>query len=358
VGGFLTKGYDVSPMIVTLSAGQWVATPVPGGVPELSSVDCFSVGRCVAVGWVSPIGGEQNQKPLVETLQGGTWRAQTLTNSPGSSNTGGQRLFSVSCTSAGSCVAVGFYSTASGFQLPLAATLTGGQWSTAALPVPADAKVSGDVAADLSAIDCPSILSCAAGGFYLTDLSSMNGSVAGALLETLSGGKWTASGYTVPRSQPNVSAVSCSAPSHCNIVGYDGSGGGITWGPPLLLDLSGDAWSDVLVPYPSEIGTSGYAPDILVPDDLQGISCAGNACFAVGTYTTTATYPLIESSTGGAWSALRGPLPGNSAQMPLARLQSVSCPSPSDCAAVGYYYDGATPHSLDQNGLIERLGNP
>ena len=61
----------------------------------------------------------------------------------------------------------------------------------------------------------------------------------------------------------------------------------------------------------------------------------------VGTYENAAgaTEGLIDTETGGTWSAAAGPLPANARTVPSASIDSISCPSDGGCVAVGQYTD-------------------
>ena len=54
-------------------------------------------------------------------------------------------------------------------------------------------------------------------------------------------------------------------------------------------------------------------------------------------YSQRDTQALIEVLSGGAWKALRAPLPSNADAQPHAFLTSVACPGPGFCIAVGSY---------------------
>lgn len=99
----------------------------------------------------------------------------------------------------------------------------------------------------------------------------------------------------------------------------------------------------------------------------QGVSLLSSSCPADGWCVAVGDYPavssnavngvefdagLIESESGGTWSAMAAPLPADaSTTNPEALLESVSCPAVGSCVAVGRYLDsgGAT------QGLVEQL---
>ena len=93
-------------------------------------------------------------------------------------------VFAETCPAAGSCVAVGAYVDASGDQQGLIETLSGGVWTAAAAPLPVNAAANPEAA--VTAVTCFAVGSCVAVGGYLA--KKMEG---GGLVEVLSGDTWT-----------------------------------------------------------------------------------------------------------------------------------------------------------------------
>ena len=129
-----------------------------------------------------------------------------------------------------------------------------------------------------------------------------------------------------------VSAVSCAPSADCAIGGtYDD-----TLGNPQAWVASGHAgtWSNAIA-LPGSITTGGGHSEI------NAVSCAtGNYCVAVG---ETSTDQFSDRATlavdlGGTWQqAMILPGVGTSSSQAL----SVSCPSPGNCAARGFYTDAS-----------------
>jgi hypothetical protein len=87
---------------------------------------------------------------------------------------------------------------------------------------------------------------------------------------------------------------------------------------------------------------AGANPEV----SLDHVSCAsaGN-CSAVGSYFDSSGYwqGLLLSETGGRWTVGTEPvLPADAASDPYPVLYSVSCTSPGNCTAVGYYVDSGS----------------
>jgi hypothetical protein len=299
--------------------------PPPAGVAEseLSGIWCPSAKACVAVGDDS---AGIVTKTLAQTWTGSAW---SVTPTPDRMEPQASDLTGVSCPAPDHCVAVGYYTNASGSS-PLAELWNGKNWSIAPAPSPA-----GTQTASLTAVSCVAANNCVAVG------SSLNGSDTVTLAEAWNGAHWS----IVPT--PNVtgaqasvlSAVSCPAAGHCVAVGYYAASA-VTG--TLAQTWNGQVWS---------IGRTPNAAGSAFTT-LTGVSCpAVNRCVAVGGY-TTAPSPLAIAQTwnGSAWAMKALPSPaGAEGTFPL----DVSCRSATDCAAVGDYYNGT-----DNVPLAEALTGP
>jgi hypothetical protein len=294
---------------------------------------------CVAVGNVLDTAGFS--QPVVETFSNGAWSAAIGpvpgdTATDGGPHTPNAFLFSVDCTSTTSCVAVGRYNNASGNQLAMIDTLNGTTWSSLAAPLPSGAL--GD-SAQLFGISCGSPSACTAVGYYNDTSHFSNG-----LLETLSGGSWTAMRAPEPSGAgsdgdthqfANVTQVSCGSASACVGVGLYTDSTGTTQG--LIESLNAGAWSVIQAPGPSDYSTGG---------DPGTVSCpTATWCTAVGFYSDTTNHlrGLIETLSGGTWTASTAPQPSNSAppSSQYGYLAEIDCPVPGVCMAPGNYDDGS-----------------
>jgi hypothetical protein len=100
----------------------------------LQGVACTSAGNCVAVGYFTD--ATKSTQAMAVAEAGGTWgRASELTLPAGADVSAGAQagLSSVACTSAGNCVAVGFYTDSSGSKdrQAMVASETSGVWGQA-----------------------------------------------------------------------------------------------------------------------------------------------------------------------------------------------------------------------------------
>ncbi len=210
------------PMILTRSAGgSWkeVEAPLPtdaalfpGSGPAIYDLACPKQGDCVAVGAYTTADA---QEALIETETGGTWKA---TRSPLPSEAGtpdpAAELNSVSCTSAGSCEAVGDFQDDNGNEFGLTLVLSQGVWKASKPGLPASVPAADPFA--LIQVVCPAAGDCVAVGGYLDN----NGNLQG-LIYTLSSGKWT--GY-IPHAPTGgttlqLDSVACASATVCNVVG-------------------------------------------------------------------------------------------------------------------------------------------
>jgi hypothetical protein len=338
-------------LLETLSDGKWTATkaPLPAaarsyGKPgvALSSVSCVSVGRCFVVGsYGDPLG--PSEQGLLETLSDGKWTATEAPLPADANRSLTAALGTVSCASAGSCVAAGFYNATSVIGQGLLETLSDGKWTATKAPLPADANR--EFVASLGQVSCAVAGSCVAVGLYNYNPGPKTGNWLGqGLLETLSDGTWTATKAPLPAdassySYPNTDlySVSCAGAGSCVAVGsYDHIGSLNGSGQGLLETLSDGKWTATKAPLPAD--ASSYSSTTPPGANLYSVSCAGaGSCVAVGAYDLFGSdlgQGLLETLSDGKWTAIKAPVPagGN-----VAALFSVSCSENGSCAAAGSY---------------------
>jgi hypothetical protein len=190
----------------------------------LFSVACASGGGCEAVGWYSNAKGVQ---PVALSEVSGVWARGVKVTPPGNATTGNASeifLGAVACPSATSCVAGGGYNTAHGGE-PFFVSESNGTWaaSTEALLPPA-ALTRGQSAA-VQAIACWSTTSCIAGGYY--DSATDARDISAVTFTTAIGRPWTrGSNTSLPQGavkpsaqESSVNGASCPASARCTIVG-------------------------------------------------------------------------------------------------------------------------------------------
>jgi hypothetical protein len=371
VGNYRDSANNVYGLIETLSGGKWRATvaPVPanaGTVADghqfvsLGRVSCPSPGACTAIGaYTDAAGGFYG---LIETLAGGKWSATSAPEPADVSTTGSHSTFlqDLSCASATTCTAVGQYNTQSGSTFGIGGlieTLSGGTWTASSAPTPQDAKQTGFPIANLRGVSCASVTDCTAVGVYVDDHGRHR-----VLFETLSAGAWSPVAGPVPANANrfgwlefaiDASPISCASPTTCVAVGTYVDLSGHFHG--LIDTLSAGTWTATDAPLPA-----GGTPGSIFPDVFASIACPTTAsCIAVGTYEDPSgnPYGLIETLSGGTWTASTAPEPANAGTAvdghQAAGFYALSCPSATTCTAVGVYVDSTG----GAFGLIDTLSD-
>ncbi len=273
---------------------------------DLYSVSCSSRASCTAVGATGIDNGNQfKSHPLVEHWNGSRWSIQ-----PSPHAFEGQ-LFTVSCGSAKSCMAVGINPN-SGCGA-LAEHWDGHSWSI-------QRAVNQCNVDQLNGVSCTSANSCAAVGYLDIGACDSSSDYFAPVLGFWKRGRWSLH-QTSKLSCKNpkgsnqgatMTAVSCKTESACVAVG-------VGYRAPIIERWDGNQWSRQSSALPSA-------------SDLLGISCASRStCTAVG---SRGHSPLVERWTGAAWSTEQTPGGRGS------HLVDVSCPSTTMCAAVGFSSHG------------------
>jgi hypothetical protein len=332
-------------LAATLSWGPGVgAVPPPDNATvapraAISAISCPSAGNCTALGGY--VNTSAFNEGILVTESGGTWGNGVTAPLPNAYSTfpgPGVDLTSVSCVSAGNCVAVGNYTDSGSAGQGLILTQTNGSWTGMDAPLPAGANANPE--ASLSSVDCASSGSCVAVGGY-TDMASAQ---QGVIL-TLSGGTWTPKEVSLPAGADanpgtNLRSVSCVAAGSCAAVGnYKDTS--LDFQGLLLTDNSG-TWTSSRAMLPINA-----AADPAV--SLDSVSCVGTLdCAAAGKYGPNVgeAQALLISATSGSWAT------GTAATLPAggvtAQPNAISCASAGNCTAVGYYVDSLN----NQHGLL------
>ena len=293
--------------------GGWSIVPSPNhnaGINVLDGVSCRAE-FCMAVGY-----SYDTQLGAYRTLiESGTEARWSVVPSP-NTGTGDNDFLGVSCASARSCMAVGFYNT-SGTDRTLIESWDGVGWSL----VPSPNQGTGNNFLD--GVSCASARSCQAVGW--SDDNSLL--LHPTLTESWDGTRWT----IVPSANKGATGnilygVSCLSPRSCQAVGYyDNADGAVQ---TLIETWNGVSWS--IVPSPNNGAYSNF---------LLGVSCvSARSCQAVGQYgnaSLVTNQSLVEIWNGVAWSIVRSPNIGTN----VNDLLGVSCRSLDSCQAVGLYFN-------------------
>jgi hypothetical protein len=263
-------------------------TPVTDVVPILSSISCTSTGNCTAV-------GEANGNGIYEAIAAGEadgiWQTPTVVLTP-FEDTQYSSLASVSCTSSGTCTAVGTYqASASTPDVPFSAVQTSGSWATGVgIQLPGDATT--DTSAIGESVSCTSAGDCVAVGYYNSEAEDF--------VATSSGGTFAqASSVTQPSGATDATFgdVWCSDTSDCVAVGSYDTSGGVTHG--MAATESGGTW-----------GTAASTDDDTTSTQLDDVSCSDTSdCTAFGVIEEGTGNEAAEfTESGGTWaSAVIGP---------------------------------------------------
>ena len=341
-----TSGSNSLPFVDSQVNGTWAtAIPVPGlsaldaYLPRLFSLSCSSDGNCTAVGATSTGTSSADVLPLVVTEANGSWgNAQILTGVASLTTSQEAVLLSVSCWSAGNCVAGGTYWDSSGNEQAMVVTQSGGTW-TAPQEMPGTAGLNAGGNAAVTAVSCSASGACGAGGSY-TAVNSSYLDVASVFLSTGNDGSWnaaeevpglTALGGAYP--QPVIDAVSCAGSGGCAAGGtYVNSAGT----QAFVISGTTGGWNDAVeVPGTANLNSGGTA-------SLASVSCAsaGN-CAAGGYYTDSSGEQdgFVVDESGGTWGSAQE-LPGDAALTDgggSVNVTSVSCAVAGACVAGGQY---------------------
>jgi hypothetical protein len=226
-GRFQTATKD-TPLIETYnntSFSQVAVTPPAGTTAsELNEISCSAVNACTAVGWYD---SASPRTPLVFRYNGTSWTTQAAALPAGTTYA---ELNGVSCPTATSCDAVGFYLDGSSVQHSLAQTWNGTSWANRSVADP-----SGGQEAVLSGVSCTSATFCEAVGSY-TNSTNLN---IEKLAATFNGSAWSlqTDGRPTGVSDAQLAGISCTSTTFCRAAGvsiYDGSTG--VTGPRPAID--------------------------------------------------------------------------------------------------------------------------
>ncbi|HZE17208.1 MAG TPA: hypothetical protein VE197_16735 [Mycobacterium sp.] len=332
----------------------------PASGVGLATVACGSAGNCTAVGGYTP--DYHTDVPLLVSERNGVWGAGVEAQLPAGAATtsdpdgfvlGGGGLSVVSCPSAEDCVAAGSYGeTVAGpyggpvwLSEPWIAIEQAGQWQPGVkVQLPADANTfsyhGNDPFIGFTGLSCPSVGNCTAVGGYST------GGAEEGLILTERNGVWSQPikaplppDGNQPPNWPNeldnpLGAVSCAAPDDCAAIGILGGYSAGPWLGWLLSERHG-TWTASTATLALPHGK------VTVPSNvfLNSVTCPSpSSCVAVGTY-HNGKCGLILIERNGKWRpGIRPSLPRDAARKKgWTTLNSVSCPSTNRCTVVGQY---------------------
>lgn len=324
------------PLVETWNGKSWKAADlaIPSGQSAtLNWLSCPAQKSCVAVGDMSPLGGDiETVVPLVESWNGRSWRRMQV---PVPANGYGYELGGVACASAKSCVIDGGYTLKANRRVvSLIDVLSNGRWTRYSPP----GLAGSGFASALDGMACLSATDCVAVGSYGNATTPSGEPANAAVAELWNGKRWSES--KVPAPAGSVGAwlygVSCLRSKTCVAVGGKRLRNGKI--EPLVenLNLAKRSWR-AAAPL-----AAGGGPA------LFDVSCvSAQSCVAVGSgdLTSAKTSPFALAFNGKRWkyAALPSPLGGGKN---ASSSNSVACLSATWCVASGNegnipYYSGS-----------------
>jgi hypothetical protein len=322
-----------------------------GGGAEIESVSCASPGNCAAGGYyelASSLPGSRPEQAFVASEQNGTWgNAIEVPGTAPPASGGGSRVLSVSCGSAGNCAAGGYYPDSSGAWQAFVDSEQNGTWETA-ISVPGIGALATGQFAEVNSVSCASAGNCLAGG---QDLRRSGGPQAyQAFVSSEQNGSWHTA-IVVPGSAAlahrgriaGVTSVSCAEAGSCLVGGYYAAGYQRGYQVFVASERHGSWQRAIELPGIFKLNKGGFAG---VP---TSVSCASpRNCAAGGSY-RNGTGPLrrvgeafVASEQNGRWgTAIEVPGTGALNKRGNASVTSVSCFSAGNCLVGGYYLDSS-----------------
>ena len=215
-------------------------------------------------------------------------------------------LSGVACPSRTTCTAVGGYQTSSLSDRTLAEQWDGRRWKVQ--PTPNLTSLN----ASLDSVSCPRAKECFAAG--ATVGSALHTKI---LLEQWNGHAWHVQVSGTGGHSGWLTSVSCSSPTACTAVGSAGAS-------PLAERWNGISWKVQRTPNPVRHSW------------LTGVSCpSGTVCIAVGQ--TAVDEPSADRTFAERWSRGHWVLQATRNPTGFSFLYAISCSSPNACTSAGYY---------------------
>src|SRR5579875_2121552 len=333
------------PGLAALNAGG-AATPGP--------LSCASAGDCTTGGKYTD--GAGHPQAFMATETNGTWGQAEEVPGSGALNTGGTAtLTALSCPVAGGCTAGGTYTDGAGHQQVFVIGQVNGAWG-AAEELPGSGALNQGGTASLSTISCPTVGNCVTGGGYTDNLGGIQ-----AFLATETGSVWgdaegipSVAGRNVGYAQTKV--VSCRSVGNCTVVGTY-TDGYLTIQSFDVSETNG-TW-----------GTASKLPGTGGPDAGPGATVQVMSCSAVGDCNAGGYYnapddaeAFVATETGGTWGKIAEvPGVGTLGDARRTSVTALSCASPGNCSAGGYFHvtaDGTAAFVTDEIDGVWQQAEP
>jgi len=243
----------------------------------------------------------------------------------------------VSCASPGNCAAVGDWAQSGTFLMGFAVTQTDGVWGTPVQLFTPFGPPRSDFA-NVSQVSCGSADNCGAAG----PISIPGSPGRTAFVATQTSGVWDVPASIVPglpelavSDFASLLSLSCASPGNCSAGGWYGSAVGQQQG--FVVSQVNGVWGDA-IPLPGL-----QALNVFANAQVQAVSCASPGNCSAGGYfwAPGGGQAFVASQVNGVWGNAT-PVPGM-AELNVggeAQVQSLSCTSPGNCTGGGFYRDG------------------
>jgi hypothetical protein len=154
---------------------------------------------------------------------------------------------------------------------------------------------------------------------------------------------WSSSSTPTLSGRNDLRSVTCTWQASCFAVGSSASTGLPT---AMIESWNGSEWS---VTQSQSRGVDSWLNSVACPTSAWCVAVGGDS--PTGDSDNPLDQTLVEVLTGGRWSVIPSPTPGNGDQNDL---QSVACTSPAFCMAAGSYSPVSNPYDPEVKPLLER----
>jgi hypothetical protein len=313
------------------------------GIPDgfLPSLSCVSAGECVAGGdYTTTIGVTEG---LIVSETNGVWRAPISLVPPVAAGANPDvTIYDVSCGGAGNCAAVGSFLDSARNIVPFTANEVDGRWQRSLeLTLPKNALVEGQ-SGELRGVDCASANNCSAVGEYVDDYRAYPRSQGFVATEVR--GHWSSASEVTMAQKANFNPfvsfaqLACSSLGNCVGVGSFIDADDVTEGL-IVSEVRGVWHKGEEVPLPANASAFSGA-------SLSEVSCLTHStCAALGTFIsqTGALEAMTASGANGSWGrAVELAMPAGSNANPHAFLfgfNGIACANSGNCSVGGQYQD-------------------
>src|SRR5215472_4194396 len=341
--GSYVAGGHAHPFVAEEKNGTWGKAHAIPGVAVLSGgrgaaahfVSCASAGNCAVVGTYLDAAGAVQWFAAEE--KNGAWRSAIKIPGLAKLATAHESLVnSLSCASAGNCAVAGSYRTTDNASHAFVADEKNLTWQRA-IEVPGIRALNSDSGAEADAVSCATAGNCAVAGSYNDPVTNN----LHAFVDDESGGTW-GQGHAVPGADAlgpgEATAVSCASAGNCAVTGdYTDSAFSQQ---VFVADETGGTWGQAqALPGLAAQNVSGHAEPVAISCPAPGNCATGGTFSGVFNGTTPDTEAYVADERQGGWdpaAQVFGPPPFNNGSLVTA-LRSLSCGSVGNCAAGGSF---------------------